>query len=166
VAQRGRDVGVIGTERDLADRQRALEVVAGYVVVNDLSVRDWQAKAATVTLGKSFDTHAPFGPWLVTADEIPDPQALRVRTTIDGETMQDARTDGMIFSIAEQIATLSTVMTLEPGDLVSTGTPEGVGKGRTPPRWLRVGERVRVEIERIGHIENEVVPEPESTTAL
>lgn len=138
-------------------------MVAGYVVINDMSVRDWQLRAPTHTLGKSFDTHGPFGPWLVTRDEIPDPHALRLRTWVNGELRQDGNTAGMIHRIEAMLVELSTAFTLEPGDVLSTGSPAGVGGLMDPPRYLVPGDVVRVEIEGIGHIENRVVQEPLET---
>jgi 2-keto-4-pentenoate hydratase/2-oxohepta-3-ene-1,7-dioic acid hydratase in catechol pathway len=107
-------------------------------------------------MGKSFDTHGPIGPWIVTADEIPDPQALGLRCWVNGDLRQDSTTAGMIFGVREQIEYLSTAFTLEPGDLLATGTPEGVGAARTPPLFLRPGDVVRCEIDGIGAIENRV----------
>jgi len=141
---------------------RAHEVIAGYLVVNDLTVRDWQLRSPTMTLGKSFDTHGPIGPWLTTADEIPDPQALTIRTWVNGELVQHGSTKEMIYDVATQIATLTTAFTLEPGDVIATGTPAGVGIARKPPRWLTVGDVVRVEIDGLGAIENRVVEEPDA----
>ncbi|MEA2810279.1 MAG: hypothetical protein QOJ17_4420 [Rhodospirillaceae bacterium] len=135
-------------------------VIAGYVVVNDMSVRDWQLRAPTHTLGKSFDTHGPFGPWLVTCDEIADPYVLRIRTWVNGELRQDGNTSQMIHRIGEMVAELSTAFTLEPGDVLSTGSPAGVGGLMEPPCYLRPGDVVRVEIESIGAIENRVIAEP------
>jgi 2-keto-4-pentenoate hydratase/2-oxohepta-3-ene-1,7-dioic acid hydratase in catechol pathway len=152
---------VIGTRCRHVPVERAHEVIAGYLVVNDLSVRDWQQKAPTMTLGKSFDTHGPIGPWLVTADEVPDPQALDFRTTVDGEQRQASNTRHMIFDCREMVAFLSTAFTLEPGDIIATGTCGGVGVKMKPRGYLRLGQRVRVEFEGIGYIENEVVAEPE-----
>lgn len=140
----------------------ARAVIAGYVVCNDVSVRDWQRRSATMTLGKSFDTTGPFGPWIVTDDEVADPHALSMRMLINGEVRQEANTGQMIFNIYEQIAYLSTVMTLEPGDVLATGTPAGVGAAMQPPSFLKVGDVMRVEIEGIGHIENRVVVEPDT----
>ena len=148
---------VIGRRCRNVPRERAAEVIAGYVVVNDVSVRDWQTRSPTLTLGKSFDTHGPFGPWIVTADELPDPQALSLRTWVNDELRQDANTREMIFSCVELVATLSTACTLEPGDVISTGTPSGVGMGFDPPRFLQAGDTVRIEIEDVGMIENPVV---------
>lgn len=134
----------------------AHSVIAGYLVANDVSVRDWlQQRSPTFTLGKSFDTHGPIGPWLTTADEIEDPQRLRMVLTVNGEVRQDWRTDDMIHDIAAQIAELSTVMTLMPGDIIATGTPSGIGAPQG--RFLRVGDVVRAEIEGLGAIENRVV---------
>ena len=154
---------VIGRPGRHVPADKALQIVAGYVVGNDVTVRDWQKMAATFTVGKSFDTHCPLGPWLVTKDEIGDPHNLRVRTVVDGEVLQDFNTGEMLFKIQEQIAFLSTAFTLEPGDVILTGTSQGVGSRRTPQRWLRAGETVRVEIEGVGAIENPVIEEPSST---
>jgi 2-keto-4-pentenoate hydratase/2-oxohepta-3-ene-1,7-dioic acid hydratase in catechol pathway len=151
---------VIGTRCRHVAAADALSVVAGYTIVNDVTVRDWQMRAPTMMIGKSFDTHGPMGPWLVTADELPDPQSLGIRTTVNGQLLQDGNTKDMIFDIATQIETLSTAMTLEPGDVISTGTPAGVGIVRQPPVLLRPGDTVRIEIEGIGALENPVVAEP------
>jgi len=157
---------VIGRRCRQVPAERAHEVIAGFLVVNDVTVRDWQYRSPTWTLGKSFDTHGPTGPWITTPDEVGDPQDLRIRTLLNGETMQDASTAEMIFGCAEQIATLSTACTLEPGDLVSTGTPAGVGVARTPPVFLRAGDTVRIEIDGVGTIENPVVDEPAGTELI
>jgi 2-keto-4-pentenoate hydratase/2-oxohepta-3-ene-1,7-dioic acid hydratase in catechol pathway len=138
----------------------ALDVVAGYVVMNDVTARDWQRKSPTWTLGKSFDTHGPVGPWLTTKRDIPDPQALTLRLWVNGELRQEISTARMVYPIAEQIAHLSTVMTLEPGDLLATGTGSGAGWGRDPPVFLTAGDVVKVEIPEIGFIENRVIEEP------
>jgi len=151
---------VIGTRCRHVPAAEALSVVAGYTIVNDVTVRDWQMKAVTMMIGKSFDTHGPMGPWIVTTDELPDPQVLGLRTTVNGEVLQDGNTKDMIFDIATQIETLSTAMTLEPGDVISTGTPAGVGIVRKPPVLLKPGDVVRIEIEGIGALENQVVAEP------
>lgn len=150
---------VIGRRCRYVQEAGALDVVAGYMVSNDVSVRDWQRLAPTITLGKSFDTHCPTGPWLVTRDEIPDPYALTVRTSVGGETLQNFSTGAMIHNIQKQIAVLSSVFTLEPGDIILTGTGRGVAVHRTPPRWLVPGELVKVEITGLGAIENPVVDE-------
>jgi len=149
---------VVGRRCRHVPRERAREVVAGWVVVNDVSVRDWQRKAPTMTLGKSFDTHGPHGPWLTTIEAVPDPHDLALTTWVNGERRQHARTDELIFDVWSMIALLSTVCTLEPGDLITTGTPAGVGAA--DGRWLRAGDVVRVEIAGLGHLENRVVPEP------
>ena len=138
----------------------AASVVAGFTVMNDVSVRDWQWRTPTWTMGKSFDTHGPLGPWLVTADEVPDPHRLRLRTWVNDELRQEASTDDMIFSCWAKVEYLSTVFTLEPGDVVSTGTPAGVGVSFDPPRWLLAGDTVRIEVDGVGVLENPVVDEP------
>lgn len=148
---------VIGRRASQVCAADAPQYVAGYLVVNDISVRDWQGKSPTMTLGKSFDTHGPIGPWLVTADEIPDPHTLRLQTWVNDELMQSASTADMIWNCWQQIEVLSTACTLAPGDIISTGTPAGVGAARKPPRWLRHGDCVRVEIEGIGAIVNPVI---------
>ncbi len=148
---------VIGTRARHVAEADAYDVVAGYTCFNDVSVRDYQMRTSQWTLGKVFDTHGPCGPVLVTRDEIPDPHALRIRCSIDGEMLQDSSTAQLVFGIPRLVAELSAVMTLEPGDIVATGTPAGVGTSRTPKRWIRPGERVRVEIEGIGALENPAV---------
>ncbi len=157
---------VIGLRCRHVPADRAHEVIAGYTVVNDITVRDWQLRSPTMTLGKSFDTHGPIGPWIVTADEISDPQALGLRTWVNGELLQDATTAGMIFDCAQQIETLSTAFTLEPGDIIATGTPAGVGMLRQPSRWLEPGDTVVVEVDGIGRLENPIVAEPAGTPTL
>ena len=151
---------VIGKRCRHVDAKDARSVIAGYLVCNDVSVRDWQRRSQTMTLGKSFNTTGPIGPWIVTDDEVKDPLALRLRMKINGEVRQEVTTDQMIFNIYEQIAYLSTVMTLEPGDLLATGTPDGVGAAMEPPCFLKIGDVMRVEIDGIGHIENTVIAEP------
>lgn len=138
----------------------AESVIAGYFVANDLTVRDWQHRTPQWTLGKSFDTHGPCGPWMVTKDEIADPHALRMRLWVNGELRQNTLTGKMIYNVFDQIAELSTAMTLEPGDLIATGTCSGVGVGHKPPKFLVAGDVVRVEIEGVGMIENTVIDEP------
>jgi len=157
---------VIGKRCRHVPKERALEVVAGYVVVNDLTVREWVGLTPQVVIPKSFDTHGPFGPWITTADSVPDPQVLAIRTTVNGEVRQDSSTAEMIFSCADLIALLSQAVTLEPGDVITTGTPPGVGEGFKPKRYLQPGDVVRIEIEGLGHIENRVVVEPESTSFI
>jgi 2-keto-4-pentenoate hydratase/2-oxohepta-3-ene-1,7-dioic acid hydratase in catechol pathway len=150
---------VIGKRCKHVSVENAQSVIGGYLVTNDVSIRDWQMRSPTFTLGKSFDTHGPIGPWLTTSDEIPDPHALMMRLYVGQELRQETSTGDMIYNIFEQIAYLSTVMTLEPGDLIATGTPSGVGVAKKPPLFLRNGEVVRVEIDQLGHIENTVVAE-------
>jgi 2-keto-4-pentenoate hydratase/2-oxohepta-3-ene-1,7-dioic acid hydratase in catechol pathway len=158
---------VIGKRCRHVPIERAHEVIAGYTCANDLSVRDWQGRAQTMTIGKSFDTHGPLGPWLVTPEEIGDPQDLRVRCYVNGDLRQDASTAEMVFDCFQQVSHLSEAFTLEPGDVIATGTPAGVGIGRKPIREnvLQVGDTVRVEIERIGELVNTVVPEPDGYVA-
>jgi 2-keto-4-pentenoate hydratase/2-oxohepta-3-ene-1,7-dioic acid hydratase in catechol pathway len=136
----------------------ARSVIAGYLVTNDVTARDWQQRSPTYTLGKSFDTHGPIGPWITTDDEIADPHALTMWLTVNGEERQRSSTGDMLYNIYEQIAYLSTVMTLEPGDLLATGTPAGVGIASN--RFLKPGDRVRVEIDQLGAIENPIRAEP------
>jgi 2-keto-4-pentenoate hydratase/2-oxohepta-3-ene-1,7-dioic acid hydratase in catechol pathway len=157
---------VIGRRCRHVPRDRAREVIAGYVVVDDVTVRDWQARSPTMTMGKSFDTHCPFGPALVTPDEIGDPLGLSLRTWVNDELRQSASTKELIFDPFFLVEHLSTAFTLEPGDLISTGTPAGVAAAMKPPRWLVPGDVVRVEIERVGTIENRVIPEPDDTACL
>lgn len=156
----GELVFVIGRRCRHVPRERAHEVIAGYCIGDDVSVRDWQFKAPTMTLGKSFDTHGPLGPWLVTPDEVGDPHALGLRTFVNGELRQASNTRHLIFDCFAQVEVLSTVCTLEPGTVISTGTPNGVGAAMQPPRFLRAGDVVRVEIDGLAHIENRVIEEP------
>ena len=156
---------VIGKRAKHVAAERAYEYVAGYTIMNDVSVRDYQTRTPQWMLGKTFDTHAPLGPVIVTADEIPDPQTLGIRCSIDGELLQSSNTANLIFTVPFLIAELSSIMTLEPGDLIATGTPAGVGTSRRPKRWMRAGERVRVEIDTIGALENPIVAAPSSGRA-
>jgi 2-keto-4-pentenoate hydratase/2-oxohepta-3-ene-1,7-dioic acid hydratase in catechol pathway len=137
----------------------ARSVIGGYLCVNDVSVRDWQKRSPTMTLGKSWDTHGPIGPWLTLDHEIADPMNLDIRLTLNGEQRQHDNSGRMIHGIYEQIAYLTTVMTLKPGDILATGTPSGVGLAHNPPSYMKVGDVVRVEIEGLGHIENRIVAE-------
>lgn len=136
-------------------------MIAGYTIVNDVTVRDWQNRSPTWTIGKSFDTHGPMGPWLVTADELPDPHNLDLKTWVDGELRQNANTREMLFNCFELLSYLSQAMTLEPGDVVTTGTPSGVGVKMQPRGYLRAGQTVTVSIERIGTLNNFVSAEPD-----
>lgn len=147
---------VIGTAAKGVAEADAPRHVFGYVVANDVSARDFQFHTPTFTMGKSFDTHGPIGPWIVTADEISDPHALNLRSYVNGELRQSSNTGGMIANLWQQIAYLSSAFTLEPGDLIATGTPEGVGVGMEPPVFLQAGDVVRCEIDGIGAIENRV----------
>jgi 2-keto-4-pentenoate hydratase/2-oxohepta-3-ene-1,7-dioic acid hydratase in catechol pathway len=147
---------VIGKAAKGVTAAAALDHVFGYLVANDVSARDWQKHTPTFTMGKSFDTHGPIGPWIVTADDIPDPQALALRSFVNGELRQESHTGNMIHTVAAQIEYLSTAFTLEPGDLIATGTPGGVGMAMDPPGYLREGDVVRCEIDGIGAIENRV----------
>jgi len=157
---------IIGRRCRHVPRERAHEVIAGFVVCNDVSVRDWQMRAQTFTIGKSFDTHAPFGPYLVTSDEVGDPHDLDLKTFVNGELRQNSNTRHLVFDCFQQIETLTAAFTLEPGDLILTGTPSGVGIGFKPPKYLKVGDKVRVEIAKLGYLENEVIAEPVSTTRI
>jgi 2-keto-4-pentenoate hydratase/2-oxohepta-3-ene-1,7-dioic acid hydratase in catechol pathway len=152
---------IIGARgRHVRGRDAARQMTAGFTVCNDFSVREWQARAFTATLGKSFDTHGPIGPWIVTLDELPNAHSLSLRTWVNGELRQDGNTSELLYRYTEMIEELTAVFTLEPGDILATGSPAGVGAARLPPVYLQSGDIVRVEIEGIGHIENRVVPEP------
>jgi 2-keto-4-pentenoate hydratase/2-oxohepta-3-ene-1,7-dioic acid hydratase in catechol pathway len=133
--------------------------VAGYTIVNDVSARDFQMATSQWLIGKTFDTFAPMGPWIVSADEIPDPHALDIRLSIGGEVLQHSNTRELIFRIPELMEYISSVVTLEPGDVVATGTPSGVGFARKPPRYLRAGDQVVVKVGGIGELRNPVVAE-------
>ncbi|RWR06173.1 fumarylacetoacetate hydrolase family protein [Paenirhodobacter populi] len=148
---------VIGRRCRHVAREDARGVIAGYVIVNDVSARDWLPKSPTFTLGKSFDTHGPVGPWITTDDEIPDPLDLGMKLWVNGELRQNDRTNDMIYDIYDQISYLSTVMTLEPGDILATGTPSGIGAPKGI--FLLPGDVMRLEIERLGAIEATVVAE-------
>ena len=147
---------VIGDRCKDVQAGAALDHVYGYSIMHDVSARDYQLRTSQWLAGKSMDTFGPFGPWIVTADELGDPQDLRMTLTIGGEVLQDAHTSAMVFPVAEAIAFISSVLTLEPGDVISTGTPEGVGMARTPQRYLRDGDVVDIAIERIGTLSNPV----------
>ncbi len=136
-------------------------VIAGFTIANDVSVRDWQIRSPTMMLGKSFDTAGPLGPWLVTRDEIGDPHNLNLKTWVDDELRQHANTRQMIFNCFEMIAYLSQAMTLEPGDVIATGTPSGVGVKMQPRGYLKPGQVVSIEIEGIGRLSNPVIQEPD-----
>ena len=150
---------VIGKGGRHVPADRWQEHVAGYMNLNDVSARDFQMATSQWMMGKTFDTFCPCGPWLVTADEIADPHALDIKMTINGEVLQHSNTRELIFRIPDLVAYLSSVFTLEPGDIVSTGTPSGVGFARKPPRWLKAGDEAVVEVEGLGSLRNPVVAE-------
>lgn len=152
-------VAVVGKRCRHVAKADAAGAIFGYAAGNDVSVRDWQFHTSQWILGKSFDTHAPFGPFLVTADEIGDPHALGIRCFVNGEKRQDSNTGNLVFDVYDQVALLSQAMTLEPGDVIFTGTPGGVGFATKPPTFLKAGDVVRVEIDRIGAIEARMVAE-------
>ncbi len=143
-------------------RDQAKGVILGFCVANDVSVRDWQMRVPTFQIGKSFDTHGPMGPWLVSPDEVGNPHDLDILCTVNGEQRQKSNTQHLIFDCYQLIEFLSTAFTLEAGDVILTGTPSGVGFAQRPPARLIPGDRVRVEIEGLGAIENEVIVEPEA----
>ncbi len=150
---------VIGKGGRHIPEARWREHVFGYTIVNDVSARDFQMQTSQWTIGKTFDTFAPMGPVIVTADEIEDPHKLAISLTLNGELMQNSNTSNLIFGVPQLIAFLSSVMTLGPGDIISTGTPAGVGFARKPPRWLMPGDEVVVQVEGIGRLVNPVVAE-------
>ncbi|MGQ9925484.1 MAG: fumarylacetoacetate hydrolase family protein [Chloroflexaceae bacterium] len=147
---------VIGVGGKHISREQALSHIFGYTILNDVSARDLQTRHQQFFYSKSLDGSAPMGPWIVTADEIPNPHNLRLRLRLNGVTMQDSNTADMIFDIPACIATFSHGITLEPGDVFATGTPGGVGMGMSPQRWLQAGDVMECEIERIGVLRNEV----------
>jgi ureidoglycolate lyase len=146
-------VFIIGTGGRYISKEAAPRHVFGYCVGNDVTARDWQLRTPQWILGKSFDTHGPFGPWITTADEVGDPHRLGIRTRVNGELRQESNTRELIFDVFDQIAHLSEVMTLEPGDVVFSGTPGGVGAMMKPPVYLREGDRVQCEVDELGMIE-------------
>jgi len=151
---------LIGRAVRRASAAEARDAIAGYTVVNDVSMRDWQYRTAQWDAGKTWEHATPVGPWLVTPDEVDHATDLRVTCDVDGERMQDGSTADLLFDPVETVRYLSTICTLEPGDLISTGTPAGVGHGRTPPVYLRPGQVVRTAIEGIGALVNRCVPDP------
>lgn len=150
---------VIGQGGRSIPAERAMEHVFGYTIVNDVTARDFQTATTQWLMGKTFDTFCPMGPWIVTADEIPDPHNLDISLEIGGEILQKANTSDLVFRIPRLIEYVSTAVTLEPGDVFATGTPQGVGFARRPPRWLKPGEEVVVRIEKIGELRNPTVAE-------
>lgn len=157
---------VIGKRCRRVPKERAHEVIAGYTIVDDVSVRDWQRWAVTMTLGKSWDTHGPMGPWIVTADDISDPHNLDLKTWVNGDLRQDSNTRHMIFNCFDMVEVLSKAFTLLPGDIVSTGTPSGVGVAMEPKQFLAPGDVVRIEIAEIGRIEHTFIEEPGDTAVI
>jgi ureidoglycolate lyase len=147
-------VAVIGAGGRHISRADAPSAVFGYCVGNDATERAWQHRTPQWVVGKSFDTHAPFGPWITTADEVPDPHVLAIRCTVNGETRQDSNTRHLVFNVWDQLEHLSQAMTLEAGDLIFTGTPGGIGAAMKPMQFLKAGDRVRIEIETLGAIDN------------
>ncbi len=154
---------VIGQRGRHVPAERAMDIVAGVCCGCDYSVRDWQRATPTMNMGKGFDTHAPFGPYIVSLNEIKELDELGVRCFVNGEMRQNGRVGQMIHSIAQQIEHLTKAFTLEPGDILFTGTPEGVGAAQSPPRFLKIGDRVRVEIDEVGYMEHEIVQEPDGS---
>lgn len=153
---------VIGKRCRHVPVDKAHQVIAGFTIANDISVRDWQMHSPTMMIGKSFDTTGPLGPWIVTSDEITDPHNLTIKTWVDDELRQNASTNEMLFNCYEMIAYLSQAMTLEPGDIISTGTPSGVGVKMKPRGYLKPGQIVKIEIEGIGALTNKVKAEPDN----
>jgi 2-keto-4-pentenoate hydratase/2-oxohepta-3-ene-1,7-dioic acid hydratase in catechol pathway len=154
---------VIGKRCRRVPKEKALDVIAGYTIANDVSVRDWQFRSPTTTMGKSWDTHCPLGPYMATPDEVSDPHNLTLRTWVNGELRQDSNTKNLIFNLSDIIVHLSTAFTLEPGDVICTGTPSGVGLGMDPQVWLKAGDVVRITIDQLGTLENRVIDEPDDT---
>ena len=159
----GELVFVVGKRAKHVPAERAHEVIAGYCCGNDVSVRDWQAASRTMQMGKSFDTHAPFGPWIVTADEVGDPHDLGIRTVVNDETRQNSNTSHLIFNCFDHVEHLTKAFTLDPGDVIFTGTSSGVGAAMKPPKWLQAGDEVTIEIEKVGYIQHTVVDEEPHT---
>ena len=154
---------VIGTAAKNVPRDKAMEHVFGYTCANDVTARDWQRNkdlgGGQFARGKSFDGFCPLGPAIVTRDEIPNPNALRIRSELNGQVMQDHTTADMIFDVPTLIESLSSTMTLKPGSVILTGTPQGVGFARKPPVWMKPGDRIMVEVEKIGRLENPIIAE-------
>jgi 2-keto-4-pentenoate hydratase/2-oxohepta-3-ene-1,7-dioic acid hydratase in catechol pathway len=150
---------VIGKRCKHVPREKAHEVIAGYCCGNDVSVRDWQLRVQTMQIGKSFDTHGPLGPWLVTPDEVGDPHNLEIRCWVNGEERQHSNTRHLIFDCFDAIAHLTQAFTLDVGDVLYMGTPSGVGVAMQPPHFLKADDVVKVEVEKLGFIENRVVVE-------
>jgi len=157
----GELLAVIGKSVHRADEAGALDCVAGYAVFNDATLRDYQRRTGQWTIGKNFDNTGAFGPEFVTADELPPGcKGLRLQTRLNGEVMQDTSTDDMVFPVVPALVTITEAMSLEPGDLLATGTPSGVGYARTPPVWMKPGDTVEIEIEGVGVLSNPIEDEP------
>ena len=154
---------VIGRRCKHVPRERAHEVIAGYFCGNDVSVRDWQMRSPTFQIGKSFDTHGPVGPWLVTPDEVEDPHALDIKCIVNRKVTQQSNTKHLIFDCFDAIEHLTKAYVLDVGDILFMGTPGGVGVAMQPPSFMKAGDVVRVEIEKLGYIENKIVPEHAET---
>ena len=154
---------VIGETCRHVSADEAESVIAGYTIVNDVSVRDFQRHTPQFTMGKSFDTHGPVGPVIVTGDELGNPHVLDIQTSVNGELRQDSNTKHLIFNCYDIVEYITQAMTLEPGDIIATGTPSGVAAAMTPPRWLVAGDTVSITISGIGTLENTCVPEPEAS---
>lgn len=159
-------VAIIGRGGRYISKEDAPKAVFGFCCGNDVSCRDWQSKSSQWMLGKSFDHHAPFGPWVTTTDEVGDPHTLQITCHVNGEERQNSNTSFMIYNVWDQIACISQVMTLEPGDVIFTGTPGGVGLGRRPRAFLKDGDIVHIEIEKLGSIESVCAPEPDRRAAV
>ena len=155
---------VIGKRCRHVPVDKAHLVIAGFTIANDVSVRDWQMRSPTLMIGKSFDTCGPLGPWIVTPDELSDPHNLSIKTWIDDDLRQDGNTRQMIFNCYDMIAYLSQAMTLEPGDVITTGTPSGVGVKMQPRGYMKPGQTAKIEIEGIGTLFNIVIEEPDNLT--
>jgi 2-keto-4-pentenoate hydratase/2-oxohepta-3-ene-1,7-dioic acid hydratase in catechol pathway len=156
---------VIGKHARYIDECHAMEYVGGYTCLAENSVREYQRHGTQVTPGKNFDRSGAIGPWIVTADEVPRPTNLRLRGKLNGETVQSARVSELLFTIPQLIAYASSFTTLRPGDVIATGTPDGVGAARTPPRFLRCGDVFEVEVEGVGLLRNRVAEEETMSAA-
>lgn len=154
---------VIGKRCKHVPRDRAHEVIAGYFIGDDVSVRDWQINSPTMTIGKSFDTHGPMGPWLVTPDEVGDPHTLDLKCWVNDDLRQDSNTSHLIYDCFDQIEHLTKAFTLDVGDVIFSGTPQGVGAAMDPMSFLKVGDKVRIEIDKLGSIEHDVIAEKAET---
>ena len=153
---------VIGKRCRRVKKEDAESVIAGYTIVNDVSVRDWQARGApaSFTMGKSWDTHGPMGPAIVTKDEVGDPHSLQLKTWVNGDLRQDSSTNDLIFNCFDIIEFISTAFTLQPGTVIPTGTPSGVAAAMKPPAWLVAGDTVKIAIDKLGYIENPIIKDP------